>query len=119
MMANNHDSLLVDCDLQGSAKAWAELEKLPMRVEHMPIETDAQVAPWSRAVRSIKADYVLLDSPPHLNAVLGGVIGISDLVVVPRLPARPFLCAAFQQCSRTILPQQTKPVVFIASASFK
>jgi len=79
--------VLVDCDLQGSARAWAELEKLPMPVEHMPIETDSQVASWSRAVRNISADFIVLDSPPHLNAALGAVIGLSDLVVVPCGPS--------------------------------
>lgn len=79
--------VLVDCDVQGSASYWAEPGKLPMKVEHMPIEREDQVLEWSRRIRAIKAEHVVLDSPPHLNAALGGVIGLSDLAVVPCGPS--------------------------------
>lgn len=79
--------VLVDCDVQGSASYWAEPGKLPMPVNHMPLESDDQVAEWSRGIRAIKAEHVVLDSPPHLNAALGGVIGLSDLAVVPCGPS--------------------------------
>lgn len=79
--------VLVDCDVQGSASYWAEPGKLPMPVEHMPLESDDQVAAWSKRIRAIKAEHVILDSPPHLNAALGGVIGLSDLAVVPCGPS--------------------------------
>lgn len=79
--------VLIDCDVQGSATYWAEPGKLPMEVKHMPLESNDQVSEWSKAIKNIKADYVILDSPPHLNAALGGVIGLSDLAVVPCGPS--------------------------------
>lgn len=80
-------AVLVDCDIQGSASYWAEPGKLPMPVQHMPLESDKQVAGWSKDIQAIRADYLILDSPPHLNAALGGVIGLSDLAVVPCGPS--------------------------------
>jgi len=74
---------LVDADLQGSAAHWAELGQLPFPVHALPLETDSQVASWSRQVRDLEADLVVIDSPPHLNAALGGVLGLADLVLVP------------------------------------
>jgi chromosome partitioning protein len=79
--------VLVDCDVQGSASYWAEPGKLPMAVEHMPLERDEEVGEWSKRIRAIKAEHIVLDSPPHLNAALGGVIGLSDLAVVPCGPS--------------------------------
>lgn len=78
---------LVDCDVQGSATYWAEPGKLPMPVKHMPIDGDREVAQWSRTIQEIKADYLVLDSPPHLDAALGGVIGLSNVAVVPCGPS--------------------------------
>lgn len=87
LTARGSSVVLIDCDVQGSATHWAEPGKLPMRVEHMPLESNDQVAEWSKAIKNIKSDYVILDSPPHLNAALGGVIGLSDLAVVPCGPS--------------------------------
>ncbi len=79
--------VLIDCDGQGSATHWAEPGNLPMPVHHLPIDRDDQVETWTRAVRKLAADYIVLDSPPHLNAALGGVVGLSDLAVVPCGPS--------------------------------
>lgn len=79
--------VLVDCDTQGSARHWAEPGNLPMPVHHLPIDHDDQVETWTRAVHRFGADFIVLDSPPYLNAALGGVIGLSDVVVVPCGPS--------------------------------
>src|SRR3712207_255489 len=74
---------LVDADEQGSAAQWAGLGALPMAVRHMPLGGDSRVTDWSNAILKLTADYVLLDSPPHLDAALGAVLGLSDLAVIP------------------------------------
>jgi len=79
--------VLVDADIQGSATAWAEPGALPMPVHHRPIDADDQVSGWVRDVRAITADIVVLDAPPHLDAALGGVIGVSDLALIPCGPS--------------------------------
>jgi len=87
LATRGRSAVLVDCDTQGSATYWSEPGRLPMPVKHMPLETDGEVATWSAQVRAIKADFLVLDSPPHLNAALGSIIGLSDLAVVPCGPS--------------------------------
>lgn len=87
LASRGHAVALMDCDTQGSARHWAEPGNLPMPVHHRPIEADNQVEDWTRGVRRLPADYIVLDSPPHLNAALGAVIGLSDLAVVPCGPS--------------------------------
>ncbi len=77
---------VVDADTQGSATYWAEPGHLPMQVVHHP-EHAREMQAWSRAVRGIGADLLVLDAPPHLNEALGGVIGLSDVALVPCGPS--------------------------------
>ena len=78
---------VVDADTQGSATYWAEPGNLPMPVLHHPLEHAREIQAWSRTVRAIDAELLVLDAPPHLNEALGGVIGLSDLAVVPCAPS--------------------------------
>ena len=78
---------LVDADEQGSAAQWAGLGALPMPVRHMPLDGDGRVTDWSNAILKLTADYVVLDSPPHLDAALGAVLGLSDLALIPCGPS--------------------------------
>jgi chromosome partitioning protein len=91
--------VLVDCDQQASATHWAEPGHLPMPVEHMPLEPGANVTRWSQAIRRIQARYLVLDSPPHLDAALGGIIGIAALAVVPCGPSGLDLVATAETVS--------------------
>lgn len=79
--------VVVDCDTQGSATYWSEPGHLPMPVLHHSLEHARDIDAWSRAVRAIDADVIVLDAPPHLDAAMGGVIGLSDVVVVPCGPS--------------------------------
>jgi chromosome partitioning protein len=87
MAARGLSTVLVDCDTQGSAKHWSGPGRLPMKVEHRPLEPSQNIGQWSAGIRSIAADYLILDSPPHLDAALGGVIGLSDVAVIPCGPS--------------------------------
>ena len=87
LTSRGHSVVLVDCDTQGSAKHWSQPGKLPMRVEHRPVEQGQNIKQWSSGIRSLNADYLVLDSPPHLDAALGGVIGLSDAAVIPCGPS--------------------------------
>lgn len=78
---------LVDADQQGSARHWAEPGELPMTVTHRPLESEGQIHAWSNAIRSSGNDFVVLDSPPHLDIALGGVIGLADVAVIPCGPS--------------------------------
>ncbi len=78
---------LVDCDTQGSATHWGKAGKLPMPVHSRPLDDASKIAVWSNAIRAIPADILILDSPPHLDAALGGVIGLASLAVIPCGPS--------------------------------
>ena len=78
---------LVDCDPQGSANHWSQPGKLPMPVHHRKLDGSQSVATWSKDIRSLPAEYLVLDSPPHLDAALGGVIGLSDVAAIPCGPS--------------------------------
>jgi chromosome partitioning protein len=78
---------LVDCDDQGSAAQWAAPGRLPARVRLLPLEETEGVEDWARSIRQIEADYVVLDSPSRFGPTLGGVIALSDLVLIPSGPS--------------------------------
>jgi chromosome partitioning protein len=92
-------TVLIDCDTQGSAKHWSAPGRLPMKVESRPLEPGQNIAQWSAGIRAIEADFLVLDSPPHLDAALGGVIGLSDLAVIPCGPSGLDLIATAETVS--------------------
>jgi chromosome partitioning protein len=49
--------------------------------------------------RVISASYVVLESPPHLDAALGGIIGLADLAIVPCGPSGLDLLATAETVS--------------------
>ena len=58
-----------------------------MPVYPRPLTNPGEVKAWSTGIRQIEAEFVVLDSPPHLDAALGGVIGLSDVAVIPCAPS--------------------------------
>jgi chromosome partitioning protein len=99
LSTRGHSVVLVDCDQQASATHWAEPGLLPMPVKQMPVEERGDVARWSKAIREIGASFIVLDSSPHLDAALGGIIGLSDLAVVPCGPSGLDLVATAETVS--------------------
>ena len=82
--------VLIDCDPQGSANHWSQPGNLPMPVQHLPVSRKTDIEPLSRTIRDVlskSVDFLVLDSPPHLDAALGAVIGLSDVAVVPCGPS--------------------------------
>lgn len=73
----------MDCDTQGSAKHWSGSGRAPRKVEHRPLESGQNIEQWSAGIRAIEASNLVLDSPPHLDATLGGVIGPPDIALIP------------------------------------
>lgn len=83
-----HTVFVVDADPQASAAAWAELRKLPFTVTKRPID-DGDVRAWVTAVKALvqAVDFVLIDAPPHVDAVVGAALAISDLALLPCGPS--------------------------------
>jgi chromosome partitioning protein len=67
-----------------------------MKVHHRPLETGQDIGVWSKGIRALSVDFLILDSPPHLDAALGGVIGLSDIAVIPCGPSGLDLIATAQ-----------------------
>ena len=78
--------LLVDCDPQQSATAWAEPGALPFKVAPVSL-TDDNAARWSAMIKSADADVVVIDTPPHLDVTLTVPATAADLVLLPCAPS--------------------------------
>lgn len=76
---------VVDADPAGHAAAVSEIGVLAYPVTTLLLEEaePKAVAAWSRAVRGIDADYVILDAPGALGPAFGAVLAIADIVLVP------------------------------------
>lgn len=75
--------VLIDADAQGSASAWAARAKLPVKSEAMPIDDAREAGRWLDRVRHIRADWLVIDCPPHIGAATEAAVGWADLVLVP------------------------------------
>jgi chromosome partitioning protein len=78
--------LLVDCDPQQSATAWAEPGALPFKVIPLPLD-DGNAARWAKSVKGADADFVVIDTPPHLAVTLTVPATAADLVLLPCAPS--------------------------------
>ncbi len=58
---------VVDADTQGSATYWSEPGNLPVPVLHYPLENAREIQAWSRRVRDVDVDIVVLDAPPAIR----------------------------------------------------
>jgi chromosome partitioning protein len=76
---------LVDTDPQRSASEWARPGLLGFPVYAMDFR-ESDVGGWARSVRSIGADYLIIDTAPAGRAV-GASVAISDILMVPCTPS--------------------------------
>ena len=79
------DVAVVDSDPQRSAWAWAQPGGLRFPVHPIPFGKDA-VSAWAGAVRAVRADTVIIDTPPDERAV-GASVAISSLLISPCTPS--------------------------------
>lgn len=74
---------LVDADAQGTATYWASANSLPVECLSMPLENVREAERWAGKILGIKADFVVLDAPPHVGSATEAAVAIADLVLVP------------------------------------
>lgn len=86
LAARGRRVLVVDCDPQQSATAWAAPGTLPVKVIPLPL-TDKNAAEWSQKIRGADADFVVIDTPPHLDVTLTVPAAAADLVLLPCAPS--------------------------------
>lgn len=90
-LAERQRVALVDADAQASSSEWLTSPPEGVTVYAWPLEAQsaADVRHWAERVTGLRsiADLVVIDLPPHLSAVTGVAIGMSDLVVIPCGPS--------------------------------
>ena len=76
---------VLDADPASHATAVAEMGLLPFPVSALLLEEVEvkAVSAWTKAVRAVDADYVVIDAPGALGAAFGAVVAIVDLALIP------------------------------------
>lgn len=75
--------IVVDADPARHATVVAGDGRLPFKVETRLCETIAEVAAWAKGIRTLEADFVVLDAPGAMGAAFGASIAVADLVLIP------------------------------------
>ena len=75
--------VIVDADPARHASTVAADKRLPFQVITALCEDVDDVASWAKAVRAIKADFVIVDAPGAMGAAFGAAIAVSDLALIP------------------------------------
>lgn len=83
----NAQVVLLDLDPQGSIAGWAARREIddPIVLSAMP----GNLETYLDHAREDRADYVVIDTPPHAGATIDAAIRAADLVVIPIRPG-PF-----------------------------
>ena len=83
LRARGNSISVIDADTQGSATHWLDSGNFDIDHNHLPLEKASGVRHWIRRVLAKEVDYIVIDCPPHLQAVTEAAVGIADLVVIP------------------------------------
>lgn len=83
LRARGNSISVIDADTQGSATHWLNSGNFDVDHNHLPLEKVSGVRHWIRRVLAKEVDYIVIDCPPHLQAVTEAAVGIADLVVIP------------------------------------
>ena len=83
LRARDNQVAIIDADTQGSATHWLNTGDFDIDHNHLPLEGEQGVRQWIRRVLAKEVDYIVIDCPPHLQAVTEAAVGIADIVVIP------------------------------------
>ena len=106
---------LIDLDEQGTLAQWHEAREAdePRRVE-LPVE---QISAGLDILKSQKAGYVFIDTPPNAGVFLDQVFGVADLVIVPVKPTPDDLRSAAVTVAR--LKALQAPFLFVITQAIR
>ncbi len=94
-------ALVIDADAQGTSTFWEAQGGLPVPLQAMPLEDSAngqgwlarllsgdgrarqRVDRWKRSLKAARADYIIIDCPPHVGLATKAAVSVADLVLVP------------------------------------
>jgi chromosome partitioning protein len=75
--------VVIDADPARHASSVAAGERLAFQVVTALCEAVEDVAGWAKAVRAIKADFVIVDAPGAMGAAFGASVAVCDLALIP------------------------------------
>jgi cellulose biosynthesis protein BcsQ len=80
-----HSVVLVDADAEGTASRCCSGGHLPVSGERLRPEDLKDIERWRERMLAVvmEVDYVVVDGPSELGAVMKAIVNISDLVVIP------------------------------------
>ncbi len=95
-------AVVVDADSQGTSSFWSGQGSLPAELLAMPLEDRSEARRWTTrllkseaaeararsnnwqyCLRQTKADYVVVDCPPHVGLATRAAVAVADLVLIP------------------------------------
>jgi len=80
-------ALLVDADEQGTSTYYAAKKLLPVESLALPFGPAEDVHKWVGRILALKADYLVIDAPPHTGPATQAIVGVADIVLVPVGPS--------------------------------
>ena len=78
-------ALIVDCDPQGSASRWGQW-RMGREPEVVPCPTSQMLGPTLAGAAELGADLVVIDTPPHADALSAAACQIANHILVPCRP---------------------------------
>lgn len=102
--------MLVDCDPQATALAWAQERHMaaPTVIGALPYQLEKQLSPTNGC------RLIVVDTAPRLEADVPGLLALSDLIVIPVRPNMPDLAAS--QHTLRIAQASGRPFVVVFNA---
>lgn len=87
--------ILYDCDPQESSVAWGAPGNLPVEIRpaHLisvddPRRQERETREWLETIHETDHEFVVLDSPPHVDAALTAIFYAADMVLLPCTPSK-------------------------------
>lgn len=108
LQRRNYRVLVADCDAQGSALAWALAASDATAFPATVVNLSALRERVHQELRRYLADYdfILVDTPPNLDAVSESALLVADLALIP-LPPMPLSLWAFRAV-KTLIERASK-----------
>lgn len=78
-----HSVVLFDTDEQATVSDWCSRGNLPVEWISFPVENSESAEQLIRRLKTVQADYVIVDLPPHTREAMQAVLMVCDILLVP------------------------------------
>lgn len=84
LQQRGHKVVIVDCDAQRSVSTWREIAG---EESDLPLVIGLDQATLKSGLKTLDADFVVIDTPARAEKLSATVIGVSDIVLIPVQPS--------------------------------